>query len=116
MPMTRNLPSPEGGELGAELARLTDLQLERLRAQFPDLPGPCQSCAFRAGTVPNRCATTVMDALECVAEMVPFYCHEDLGEDGKPGSLCRGYAAAISALPGDAGPVEMPWDRSNGGG
>jgi hypothetical protein len=104
----RNLPSPEGEALGAELARLTAAGM-----QGRDFPEPCRSCAFRAGTVPNRCLATVGDALKCVMEQVPFYCHEQV--EGEPTVLCRGYAAAMSTLPVDAAPVELPWDFSSEG-
>jgi hypothetical protein len=111
MALTRNMPSPEGAELGAHLARLTAPEIEAYRAKFPGWPGPCASCAFRAGTVPNRCAQTVMDAVKCVAEREPFYCHEPAarGPDGEPTDLCRGWVIATASLPPDAEGGEMPW-------
>lgn len=92
--MIRNRPTPEGQELGSHLARL-----------FGDVPGRCQSCAFRAGTIPNGCPTTVMDALKCLLEKVPFTCHEDKSDDPR---LCAGYAAMLDENP----PVEVPWPFS----
>jgi hypothetical protein len=37
----------------------------------------CSTCAFRAGTVPNGCEQTVMDAVKCVKEDVVFRCHAE---------------------------------------
>lgn len=73
-----NVPSAEGAAAGAELARLGGHHA-----------GCCDSCAFRLGTLPNRCPQTVLDALECVATGAPFLCHQS----GKP---CEGWKAARS--------------------
>jgi hypothetical protein len=76
-PLKRNLPTPEGRELGREMARLTG---------DPDEAGCCHDCAFRLGTDPNGCGPTLMDALKCVVEGVPFNCHVNAGP-------CAGFVA-----------------------
>lgn len=116
---TRNVPSPEGQAIGKELARLT----EQARTDLVDrlgldavaelLPDPCQSCAFRAGTSPNGCPEAVLDALKCVMEGVPFYCHQSPpnGRGGHTG-LCRGYLTARAGLVGKT-PLPTPWPFSH---
>lgn len=101
----RNLPSKSGEVLGAELARLTELALADLRKQFPKHQEPCGTCAFRRGTVPNRCAPTVMDAIKCVMEHRDFLCHETKGQ------LCCGYMIAMRTVM-DKPPIKVPWDFS----
>jgi hypothetical protein len=102
--MMRNEPSPEGEALGAELARLTESELVKLREKFPNHKEPCGTCAFRRGTYPNRCVATVGDALKCVIEQTDFMCHET-------GSLCCGFAIALRAVR-DKPPGKTPWDYS----
>lgn len=77
--MAKILNEPEfaGYELGFHLARFADTA--------PQIAERCFTCAFRQGTDPNGCVTTVMDAMKCVMEGVPFYCHE------RPTKLCGGY-------------------------
>lgn len=87
-----NLPTPEGRLLGAELARLTDVEEARLRERFPHHHRRCGDCALRAGTDPNGCPETLMDVVKALAENVPFYCHKAVGPDGAPKILCAGYA------------------------
>ncbi len=71
-PAAPNLQSPFGGMLGRELARLCDIEeSRRIR---------CDECAFRSGTIPNSCESTLMDAVKCAIEGVPFYCHKSLGD------------------------------------
>ena len=74
-----NVPTLEGRLLGAEIARLT-----------PENDG-CDECAFRLGAEANGCLATVMDALKCVVEGVPFYCHINDG-------LCQGYLASRASV------------------
>ena len=90
-----NLPSPQGAELGRELARLTDAAEAEALAQFPNQLPRCDDCAFRLGTPPNRSTATLMDALKCVVEGVPFYCHKGVDEDkGRgPTRLCGGWVS-----------------------
>lgn len=103
--VTANLPSPEGAALGAQLARLTDLALADLRKKFPNHQEPCGTCAFRLGTVPNRCLPTVSDALKCVIECKDFMCHE------KKGHFCCGWMIALRTV-ADHPPRQAPWEFS----
>ena len=91
-----NLPTPEGWALGAELARIADLEEERQRERFPNAKPPCADCAFRAGSIPNGCPGTLMDAVKALAECIPFYCHHGL-DSGQPTRLCAGYALLMGA-------------------
>lgn len=96
-----NLPTPEGRLLGAELARLCDIEEARLREQFPRLHPRCDDCALRAGTDPNGCPETLMDVIKCISESVPFYCHKGV-LDGEPKRLCAGFAICVSVPVGEA--------------
>lgn len=87
----RNVPTPEGRALGAQLARLFEAERPKTLARFPNAPEPCKSCAYRAGTFPNGCPETVIEALYCAVDGIPFYCHMDM-KDGKPTKLCAGWA------------------------
>ena len=89
-----NRPSDLGRLLGHELARLTDREEVRVKRTFPQHRERCQTCAFRAGTVPNGCEATLMDAIKCVVEAIPFYCHEQLDREKEPTALCAGYVLA----------------------
>ncbi len=112
--MTRNTPTPEGREAGAELARLIATAAPEHYARFPDDPDLCKSCAFRAGTQPNGCPSTVMDALKCVMEMSPFMCHEQPDPQAEDARPCMGWAIAMCSLGPDARPVDAPWEFSGG--
>ncbi len=86
-----NMPSPEGIELGIEVARLTDGIVKDGHAD-----GRCATCAFRLGTFPNGCAPTLMDAMKCALEgTTTFLCHED----GEP---CGGWVLWRAKEIGDA--------------
>lgn len=87
-----NLPDPAGIALGAELARLADVEDERQRVHFRNQLPRCDDCAFRAGTRPNGCSETLMDAVKCVIELVPFYCHKGVKDGDDPKRLCSGWA------------------------
>lgn len=89
-----NRPSELGYQLGHELARLTDCEEVAAQQRFPRHRERCKTCAFRAGTVPNGCEATVMDALKCIVEKVPFYCHEQVDAEKEPTMLCAGYVLA----------------------
>jgi hypothetical protein len=91
-----NVPTPEGRLLGAELARLADIEEEHLRERFPRAHRRCGECAFRAGTDPNGCVETLMDAVKAIVEGVPFYCHKKFAPDGSPELLCAGFALLVS--------------------
>lgn len=92
-----NLPTPEGRALGAELARLADVAEAENRERFPRAARRCYDCAFRAGTDPNGCAETLMDALKCVVEAKPFFCHKGVAEGDTPRTLCAGFALLMRA-------------------
>jgi hypothetical protein len=67
-----NAATPEGRELGAELARLADAEYQRTGRD-----SRCETCAFRSGEhLANGSAATLMSAVKCIAERTPFYCHE----------------------------------------
>lgn len=96
-----NEPTPEGRMLGAELARLADAEEARVLERFPRHGRRCGDCAFRAGTVPNGCSETLMDAVKALVECVPFYCHKAVTPDGEPRRLCAGYATLMHAAADD---------------
>lgn len=91
----RNTPCDLGREVGSILADMAERGAAIDRRKFPHAKGPCRTCAFRRGSFPNGCLTTTADALKCVIETVPFYCHEDMN-GGHPSRLCEGWAHAVS--------------------
>lgn len=114
--LIRNTPSPEGRLLGTQLALLHGKAEPAVLAQFPDHAKRCASCAFRAGTVPNGCFITAMDALKAVVEGDPFYCHHDLADDGSPTAICAGWAIAVTSIDAAARkrllPLTADWEFS----
>ena len=81
-----NVATPEGRELGREIARLADAEYARTGRDTR-----CLTCAFRHGDhIANGSAATLMSAVKCVVEGTPFYCHES----DRP---CGGWTAAMSA-------------------
>lgn len=92
---TPNAPTPEGEALGIEMARLTENARPAFEAAHPDAPPPCDECAFIKGTIPNRCPSTLMNALKCVMEGEPFYCHKGVTYPECPKRLCGGYQIAV---------------------
>jgi hypothetical protein len=94
------VPTEQGRALGKEPARLCDVEEERQRAQFPNQQPRCNDCAFRAGTNPNGCSETLMDALKCVIEQEPFYCHKGLDETGNAKHICRGWWLMVATKDG----------------
>ena len=102
MSLVLNRPTPEGLELGAELARLVAAEITKV---FDGEDPRCASCAFRPGTIPNGCGPTLMNALKCVMEVQPFYCH--MGD--RP--VCAGWVALVH---GTDGPRSVPWDYTPG--
>lgn len=90
-----NVPTPEGRLLGAQLARLCDIEEARLRERHPRMHRRCGDCALRLGTDPNGCPETLMDVVKAVIEHVPFYCHQAFDDEGRPKLLCAGYAALV---------------------
>lgn len=110
MAKKRNLPSPEGRALGEHLARFADVEEEKWRKEMGLVPVRCQSCAYRKGSYPNGCLSTVANALKCTMEREPFYCHHGmkLKQDTdlqQPKSVCAGWLLMHRAEP----PVEAPW-------
>lgn len=105
--------TPEGRAAGQQLARLTEPAILDLASEGePD--DRCKSCAFRAGTVPNGCLQTQLDALKCVVEGVPFMCHHA----DREGHACHGWYAARVALrrveeaTGRTLAAKCPWEFS----
>lgn len=111
----RNVPTPEGRQIGVQLARLCDKAEAAMLADKGAAPYRCASCAFKGGTFPNGCAETVMDALKCVAEGVPFYCHHsDKDERGNHTGLCAGYVVSRAAVEQGGEPfMQTPWPFSH---
>lgn len=105
-----NVPCGTGRSLGAQLARFVDGEeaaearaLARGEAvSRTALLERCATCAFRAGTVPNGCLPTVMDAIKCAVERVPFLCHES----APAGGLCAGWVKLTRTGEGNA---VVPW-------
>jgi hypothetical protein len=89
-----NLPTEAGAALGVEFARLTAPALEQ--SKQVGHPPPCVECAFVKGTEPNQCGPTLMDAIKCVVEVTPFYCHMGV-VGGEPKRLCAGFMAAMAS-------------------
>jgi len=97
--MRPNLPTPEGRELGRELARLCDGELADRRDDR------CGTCAFLLGDhVANGSAETLMGALKCAMGDEPFWCHEH-------DRACAGWAAMRF---GKEAVVEAPWQHVPG--
>lgn len=91
-------------EAGYHVARLANAAVAALEAQGePD--ARCKTCAFSHGTVPNHCADTLSDAIKCVVEAEPFYCHVHVG------NVCHGWYASRVATKGAA--VKAPWPFSH---
>ena len=98
--------SAEGKQIGAMLSNVVTKAAARLALEG-DPDERCKSCAFRAGTVPNGCAQTQLDALKAVMEKTPFMCHVNQCSKGKR-KICYGWCAATWALKGMQ-PIDMSW-------
>lgn len=86
-----NMPTEAGRKLGALVAKLADEAEADQRRDFPNMLPRCNDCAFRAGTRPNGCEETLMDAIKCAVEARPFYCHKGTQDGAKaPSRLCSG--------------------------
>jgi hypothetical protein len=85
-----NMPTPDGIRAGQELVRLffPPFAVERFQR--------CTTCAFRLGTIPNGCLSTIIDALECVVKREHFYCHSFKDDQGQNSRLCAGWLQATS--------------------
>lgn len=104
--------SPEGKQVGEEMARLSDSEIKKLEEKGV-ADERCKTCAFRAGTVPNGCIQTQADAMKCVMEGHLFICHQDL-KNQKP---CFGYMTARASIikknGGEDVRIKMPWEFSH---
>ena len=106
--------SPEGRAAGQQMARMAAKGVQLLASEGePD--ERCKTCAFTAGTVPNGCLQTQMDALKATVEGVPFLCHQA----NKAGEPCWGWYASrvalrrASQISGNPLPVQScPWNFS----
>lgn len=95
----RNRPTELGREFGEQLARLCD----NAEATTTTLHPRCATCAFRAGTLPNGCEATLMDALKCAMEGdTKFMCHE------RKGHACSGWLMMRSDKN-----IKLPWPFSD---
>lgn len=93
-----NVPTEDGAELGAAIARLCEREILEQEREQRTPPERCVDCAFRLGTTPNQCAPTLMDAVKCLVENTPFWCHHDVGPDGEPTRLCAGLVILRSTV------------------
>lgn len=101
-----NQPSEMGRALGKEMARFADQQ----EVKHGDIPPRCATCAFRHGTRPNGCLSTVGDAMKCILEQEPFYCHERVDERGER-VLCMGFVllSVRDDAESERKPIKVPW-------
>jgi hypothetical protein len=81
-------------EIGEILARAADEGEARARLRAPEMPPRCTACAFTKGTPANNCLETVVDALGCTIEGVPFMCHQHFDDADRPANLCSGWVFA----------------------
>lgn len=106
----RNYRSPEGAELGRKMAEWCDAAEPKARLKCPELPPRCTSCAFREGKhLANGSPATQMDALKCVMEGKPFFCHQH----DREGEFCSGWAM-LALADGKDEPGDAPWDFIGG--
>lgn len=99
--------TPQSIEAGKHVARLAEKAVARVAA-MGDPDERCSTCAFRLGTPANQCADTLSDAMKCIVEHEPFYCH-DKKRKGMP---CHGWFAA-AVVTKDMPPVKAPWPFSH---
>lgn len=96
--------------VGKQMAVWCDAAEPVARLSAPDLPPRCASCAFRAGEhLANGSPATQMDAMKCVIEVVPFYCHDV----HRPNHICSGWLMMQLGKPNDE-PGKAPWDFVGG--
>lgn len=106
----RNFTSEEGRALGKQMATWCDDAEPKARLDAPDLPPRCASCAFRAGDhLANGSPATQMDALKCLIEASPFYCHDV----HRPDQLCSGWVM-MQLAHGDNEQRKAPWEFIGG--
>jgi hypothetical protein len=106
--MERNKPEPAGYALGEQLDKFCEVEIDKYKASGLAVPRRCNTCAFRKGTFPNGCVTTVMDALKCTLEGdTQFLCHEH--KKGEEPSICAGYLL----LANNDKPIKTDWKFSD---
>lgn len=106
-----NQPTPEGIAIGAQMARLSDREIQKLiQSGECDKDQRCASCAFRLGTVPNGCLPTQLDAVKAVFERQAFHCHH-VPKEMLGNVVCAGWFAAVQATKGTP-PITVPWGYS----
>jgi hypothetical protein len=102
----------KGAVMGQMLVKIAEPEIDQLIAKGePD--DRCATCAFRSGTAPNQCEQTMFDAIKCVLEGHPFYCHDQTigtGSQVQP-QICQGYYAARQRAK-DCNNIVAPWDFS----
>lgn len=84
-------------EIGDILARAADEGEPGVRLHSPGIAPRCKACAFTSGTPANACLETVLDALGCTNEGVPFMCHLHFDEAGRPVDRCSGWVFAMES-------------------
>ena len=113
--------TPQGKAIGADMAKLADAEWKSLELQGEE-DDRCKTCAFRAGTVPNGCAQTQLDAIKAVVEHIPFMCHAHQNSKGRCDRICGGWFAVrriadrmeletgqkLPAAPWDFSPADAP--------
>lgn len=93
-----NEPSPEGAEVGRELARMAARAEVEQRKLFPNLLPCCNDCALKEGTRPNQSLNTLGDVMKCVIEARPFYCHKGVADGEAPKRLCTGAMVLMAQI------------------
>lgn len=99
--------TPISIEAGQQVARLAENAVARVAA-MGDPDERCSTCAFRLGTQPNQCGDTLSDAMKCIIEREPFYCH-DKKRIGRP---CHGWFA-VSVVTRGMPAGKAPWPFSH---
>jgi hypothetical protein len=108
---TRNTRTIEGAELGRMMASYCDEAEPKARLRFPELPPRCSSCAFRLGPhLASGSPATQMDALKCVIEGTPFFCHQH----DRHGEVCSGWAMFVLAADDPEQFGVAPWEFCGG--
>lgn len=101
---TLNRPCELGMQVGEQLVKFVDEAEKRCAEELGFVAVKCPTCAFREGTIPNGCLTTVATALKCSMENEPFYCHHKTTNYG-PQKLCAGWLMMDRSAT-----TEMPFD------
>jgi len=107
-PATLNAPSPEGREMGLHLAQWTDVAEPAYRRAHPSARERCGECAFRRGSIPNRCLPTVANALKCAFEGEIFYCHRNIPNGTEPTVPCAGWLILTADDRGPRPVIQLP--------